>query len=321
MPWPLPLALRRVGGVNRVLRRLFPETGLSLVSLSSKELSVLVDVLPSRRACKAKAIVRNTSWPPLNGTPSLRRARTAPLSATHTACCSSLPVGRIDAARRLLRGRSRAFCAFHKCAPSQGRGKRRRTENRAAARGAARLLPDSVSRVPSIVARSLSPPRHRRDAGPLNALDVVTTTDDMPAVVIAHPLLHRKKKVEPFPTTYWLAHNGIAAAVATVERDGGVSAAGAAVDSDAMARAHAAYAADRWALLDDEERAFVQDRGWDSLRTVGVAGIRDGGTKCLHAHYAHFLATRANPVGEWVHARLPEAIQRLCPPSARAKDE
>ena len=98
---------------------------------------------------------------------------------------------------------------------------------------------------------------------PLNALDVVTTTDDMPAVVIAHPLLHRKKKVEPFPTTYWLAHNGIAAAVATVERDGGVSAAGAAVDSDAMARAHAAYAADRWALLDDEERAFVQDRGWD----------------------------------------------------------
>ena len=88
-----------------------------------------------------------------------------------------------------------------------------------------------------------------------------------------------------------------------------------------MAQAHAAYAADRWALLDDEERAFVQDRGWDSLRTVGVAGIRDGGTKCLHAHYAHFLATRANPVGEWVHARLPEAIQRLCPPSVRAPDE
>ena len=156
---------------------------------------------------------------------------------------------------------------------------------------------------------------------PLNALDVVTTTDDAPAVVVAHPLLHRKKKVEPFPTTYWLAHNGIAAAVATVERDGGVSAAGAAVDGDAMARAHAAYAADRWALLDDEERAFVQDRGWDSLRTVGVAGIRDGGTKCLHAHYAHFLATRANPVGEWVHERLPEAIQRLCPPAANARDE
>ena len=66
---------------------------------------------------------------------------------------------------------------------------------------------------------------------PLNALDVVTTTDDAPAVVIAHPLLHRKKGVEPFPTTYWLAHNGIAAAVATVERDGGVSAAGAAVDT------------------------------------------------------------------------------------------
>ena len=43
--------------------------------------------------------------------------------------------------------------------------------------------------------------------------------------------------------------------------------------------------------------------------------------KCLHAHYAHFLATRANPVGEWVHERLPEAIQRLCPPAARTPDE
>ena len=76
-----------------------------------------------------------------------------------------------------------------------------------------------------------------------------------------------------------------------------MTAAGAAVDSDAMAKAHAAYAADRWALLDDEERAFVQDRGWDSLEDRGRRGIRDGGTKCLHAHYAHFLATRANPVG------------------------
>ena len=157
---------------------------------------------------------------------------------------------------------------------------------------------------------------------PLNALDVVATTDDAPAVVIAHPLLHRKKGVEPFPTTYWLAHDGIAAAVANVERDGGVSAAGAAVDSDEMAKAHAAYASDRWALLDEDERTFVLDRGWDSLRTVGVAGIRDRTTiKCLHAHYAHFLATGANPVGAWVHTQLPADIRALCPPSARARDE
>lgn len=47
---------------------------------------------------------------------------------------------------------------------------------------------------------------------PLNALDVVATTDDAPAVVVAHPLLHRKGGIEPFPTTYWLAHSGIAAA-------------------------------------------------------------------------------------------------------------
>jgi hypothetical protein len=57
VPWhEISFALRRVGGVNRVLRRLFQETGLSLVSLSTKELSLLVDVLPSRRACKAKRL-------------------------------------------------------------------------------------------------------------------------------------------------------------------------------------------------------------------------------------------------------------------------
>ena len=49
-------------------------------------------------------------------------------------------------------------------------------------------------------------------------------------------------------------------------------------------------------MLDDEERAFVQDRGWDSLRTVGVAGIRDGGTKCLHEDEAHFLEAREKGV-------------------------
>jgi hypothetical protein len=157
---------------------------------------------------------------------------------------------------------------------------------------------------------------------PLNALDVVATTDDAPAVVVAHPLLHRKGGIEPFPTTYWLAHSGIAAAVATVEASGGVGAARTAVfegddnGADALARAHAAYAADRWALLDDDERTYVLDRGWDSLKTVGVAGIRDRATiKCLHAHYAHFFATRANPVGAWVHAQLPLDIRALCPES------
>ena len=39
--------------------------------------------------------------------------------------------------------------------------------------------------------------------------------------------------------------------------------------------------------------------------TGGVGGTRQG-VKCLHAHYAWFLAGGDDPVGRWVDARLRE---------------
>ena len=39
------------------------------------------------------------------------------------------------------------------------------------------------------------------------------------------------------------------------------------------------------------------------VRTVVVAGTRVG-VKCLHAHYAYFLAGGDDPVGRWVAGRL-----------------
>ena len=201
---------------------------------------------------------------------------------------------------------------------------------------------------------------------PPNALDVIRARDDAPAVVVAHPLLHRKGGVEPFPTTYvcradysvdgsrrrrgrdvailggktrrgydvdnsaktgarglryWIADPRIAAAVATIERDGGVRRAGEHVSASAggvgsLKSAHARYAAERWALLAEDEVAFVEARGWTPrLRDVGVAGIRDAATvKCLHAHYAHFLADRENPVGAWVHGQLSDEVRALVDP-------
>jgi hypothetical protein len=35
----------------------------------------------------------------------------------------------------------------------------------------------------------------------------------------------------------------------------------------------------------------------------GVGGTREG-LKCLHAHYAHWLAGGNDPVGEWTNAQL-----------------
>jgi len=150
---------------------------------------------------------------------------------------------------------------------------------------------------------------------PPNFVDVAAWNGDAPAVIRAYPLLRRKGGVEPFPTMLWLTCPEIAAAVATLERDGGVKAAAADIlgneeGAAALEKAHESYAAKRWALLSDEDRALVEARGWaDKLRDVGVAGIQRRGAqsiKCLHAHYAHYLGDPegANPVGAWIHVRI-----------------
>jgi hypothetical protein len=99
----------------------------------------------------------------------------------------------------------------------------------------------------------------------------------------------------PMPTRYWLVDPALHLAVARLEADGGVRAAAAAVDPDELAAAHARYAAER-------DAAIAPDH--DGPRpSGGVAGTRIG-VKCLHAHYAWFLAGGDDPVGRWVAARL-----------------
>lgn len=55
--------------------------------------------------------------------------------------------------------------------------------------------------------------------------------------------------------------------------------------------------------------AIVKQRGWESSLgvNVGAAGIstaKPGTIKCLHAHFAHYLATGHNTVGNWVQQEL-----------------
>ncbi|MGH9002098.1 MAG: DUF501 domain-containing protein, partial [Acidimicrobiia bacterium] len=68
------------------------------------------------------------------------------------------------------------------------------------------------------------------------------------------------------------------------------------VDPDALGAAHAAYAAERDAALPD---------GHAGPRAVGGVGGTRRGVKCLHAHYAYYLAGGDDPVGRWVAERLP----------------
>ncbi len=123
---------------------------------------------------------------------------------------------------------------------------------------------------------------------------VVWSTSGDPAVLRNAPLL---PDGTPMPTLFWLCDPAIRSAIGTLESQGGVREAEAAVGLDAVRIAHDHYAAVRDAALADDH---VGPRP-----TGGVGGTREG-VKCLHAHYAHWLAGGADPVGEWVDVQLRE---------------
>jgi exopolyphosphatase/guanosine-5'-triphosphate,3'-diphosphate pyrophosphatase len=113
-----------------------------------------------------------------------------------------------------------------------------------------------------------------------------------PVVIRNAPLL---RDGTPMPTRYWLVGDRARRAVDRLEAAGGVRRAERAVDPEALARAHAAYAAERDAAL---------PAGWAGPRPSGGVGGTRRGVKCLHAHYAWHLAGGPDPVGRWVAAQL-----------------
>ena len=121
---------------------------------------------------------------------------------------------------------------------------------------------------------------------------VVRDESGAPVVIRNAPLLHDGT---PMPTLYWLVGAAANRKVSQLESRGGVRQAEAEVDHDALARAHAAYARERDALMDP---SYTGPRP-----SGGVGGTRKG-VKCLHAHYAYYLVTGEDPVGAWVEAHL-----------------
>lgn len=122
---------------------------------------------------------------------------------------------------------------------------------------------------------------------------VVRDADDgAPVVVCNAPLLDDGT---PMPTRYWLVDPELNRRVGQLESAGGVRAAEAAVAPDALADAHHRAAVERDAALPPGHRGPAP--------SGGVGGTRQG-VKCLHAHYAWWLAGGEDPVGAWVHGKL-----------------
>ncbi len=121
---------------------------------------------------------------------------------------------------------------------------------------------------------------------------VVRDANDQPVVLRNHPVMFNGR---PMPTLYWLAGKDALRRVSRLEANGGVRAAEAEIPAEEIAAAHARYASERESLIPP---AHTGPRP-----SGGVAGTRQG-VKCLHAHYAYFLAGGDDPVGRWVAARL-----------------
>lgn len=134
---------------------------------------------------------------------------------------------------------------------------------------------------------------------PRGAFEVVVRDDsDDPVVLRNEPLL---EDGTPMPTRFWLVGESESRRIGQLESTGGVAAAEAAVDADALADAHRRYA-------DERDAAIPEDH--DGPRPTGGVGGTRVGVKCLHAHWAWHLAGGDDPVGRWIEAQFTPAPPR-----------
>ncbi|MEK7296034.1 MAG: DUF501 domain-containing protein [Actinomycetota bacterium] len=121
---------------------------------------------------------------------------------------------------------------------------------------------------------------------------VVRTASGDPVVVRNAPLLFDGT---PMPTRYWLVGAAETLLVGRLEASGGVNRAEAEIDPELISRAHHRYATERDASIPPTHTG-PRPHG-------GVGGTRVG-VKCLHAHFAWWLAGGDDPVGVWVAEKL-----------------
>lgn len=121
---------------------------------------------------------------------------------------------------------------------------------------------------------------------------VVRDEHRTPVVIMNLPIMDDGT---PMPTTFWLIGEREVAAVGTLEAHGGVDEVEHILGLAHIDDIHARYAALRDALIPADH---VGPRPFG-----GVGGTRRG-VKCLHAHFAWWLAGGDDEVGEWTATRL-----------------
>ncbi len=134
-----------------------------------------------------------------------------------------------------------------------------------------------------------------------------------PQVVVNHPLPQEEHDASYFPTVFWLTCPAAVRRISRIEERGYIRRIQDSVQNSRdffhdLRDAHLEYIILRNSLLEPEDRLrFHQQRKplARSLERTGIGGVAELDTiKCLHMHYAHYLATRHNPVGRLVDKML-----------------
>ncbi len=141
---------------------------------------------------------------------------------------------------------------------------------------------------------------------PQGAFEIVVRDEaGVPRVIRNAPFLDDGT---PMPTRYWLVGPRDNLLMGRLESAGGVRRSEADLDLAQIQVAHDAYCAERDSVIPVD---YTGPRP-----SAGVGGTRKG-VKCLHAHYAHFLAGGEDPVGEWIVAHLHEVDETIIAPSTK----
>ena len=121
---------------------------------------------------------------------------------------------------------------------------------------------------------------------------VVRNETGDPVVLRNAPLLHDGT---PMPTLYWLIGPHEVREVSRIEADGGVNEVESVLGLELIADIHHRYATERNADLPANQQGPAP--------FGGVGGTRTG-VKCLHAHFAWWLAGGDDAIGEWTALQL-----------------
>jgi hypothetical protein len=109
---------------------------------------------------------------------------------------------------------------------------------------------------------------------------------------------------KPFPTLFWLTCPLKVKAVSRIEGQGWSDHVKKRIKTDSELKERLLQAHDDYRRCRKETVAGTAYAGHAILNT-GIGGVHDiEGIKCLHAHYAHYLATGENPLGEMLDKLL-----------------